>query len=112
MSELDHACSRLLPHSKAWEIASHMTSLADLGHPATLLQESLNAYQRELLPAFAKLQPHIGISFLWALTVHNSCGRFEELAQVQQDKIYHLSPSYGLSEDALVRLYQVGSALL
>lgn len=89
-----------------------MTSFADLGHPATLLQRPLDAYQRELLAAFAKLQPRIGISLLWALTVHNSCGRFQELAQAQQDKIHGLSPSYGLREDALIRLHQVGFALV
>lgn len=110
--ELDLACSRLLQRSKAWETASHITSFADLGHPAPLLHDALAAGQHKLLPAFAKLQPQAGISFLWAVTVHRSYARYPGLTQAQEEQIFALSPSYGLPTEALIRLHQVGSTII
>eukprot|EP00892_Ulva_mutabilis_P000544 jgi/Ulvmu1/10490/UM064_0027.1 len=107
VSELDGACGRLLPISKPSEISSFLTSFADIGHPAPHLNGALSARQPMLLRAFEALRPKEAIGLLWAATVHGSYARLQFLVRPLEHRLYNLSPSYVLPEEALIRLYQV-----
>lgn len=107
LSELDSACADAVRASKCTlsELALAMSAFAQLGAAAPELCNAVLQHDH-LLAAQHKLDVQSRIMLVWAMWLL-SLRSGNALCAQQEQALYDLAPSHGVSDTALVQLFQV-----